>query len=112
MIWPCRRQHSGPPSNPLQPSRRHWFHPSYNLILPKHKLLRTPTNFLNQHQQSSPSHRTTNCSHRKIRPIRTSSMTPISYRRPNSRLCPTTLKHNSCGRDLPNNPIPPPNLKQ
>lgn len=112
MIWPCRRQHSSPPSNSLQPSRRCRFHPSYNLILPKHKLLRTPTNFPNQYQQPSAPHRAPNCSHRQISSIWSSPMTPFSYRRSNSRLCPTSLKHNSCSRDLPNNPIPPTNFKQ
>lgn len=93
MVRTRGRQHRRLTSSYLQPGRRYWTNFKHSMICNKHKHLGNSTNIrLPPRQPSNPTtHRPNPSCHRKISPIRSPPLTPLSNRRSNTGLCPTTL---------------------
>lgn len=107
MIRTSRSQHRRPSSRTLQPSRRCRTHSMHSMTSFCYKHMRDPTTPNPPTNPNAPPTRSNPSRNRQICPIRPSPLTSSCHRRPNSCLSPTTLKHNSSGRNLPTYPNPP-----
>lgn len=93
MVRTSRRQHSCPPSSPIQPSRRHWSNSCHSLNGHPPKLMRTSTNLFHhkRHRPNPPPRRPNLGCNWQISPIWPTSMAPLRHRGPHAGLCPTPL---------------------